>query len=561
MPEKYFVTQMKKIPLSEDDFVYIVDSVIAGDIDEKTKVLTSTSGEHYKRIDDFTDLNKPANYYSNIVEVDKITSIFGNKYDFSDAVKEYERYCKQIIYYVSKAGQDGYMMLPIDKRPYLKAMERVQENPKAFENGPRTLPPDDQPMKDEYEDPFIESLKELVSRVVAGKYSPDELIDIKCRLNEQKEEIEAAIDSVELHQDALDEELDAASRGIKTPPKPTPLGQGDVLENININDIFDKVTKVLIAQDKPARRVIVELSRLDRMRKKGYGILLTGDSGVGKTLLMSLLARHINRPFLAIDSTQLTAQGFVGNSIEQNLWQLYEDCGHDLKKAERAIIYFDEIDKKGSANKNDISGQAVLNMLLKFLDGTTYTACKSQQHQTPETTVKINTSNMIVVSGGAFLDVYKKEEKRPMGFATESKEEVPTKDIKPTIKDFIDKSLMTKEFMGRHPVIIHLNSLDIDGIRRVLLESDDSALKIQEEVFASAGVKLTTKDGYIVSVAKKALDEDLGARGLNTYITETTWQAFDEVTSNPGVYEEVILTEETVENGEKYQLVKRKTKK
>jgi hypothetical protein len=116
-------------------------------------------------------------------------------------------------------------MLPIDKRPYLKAMERVQENPTAFENGPRTLPPDDQPMKDEYEDPFIESLKDLVSRVVAGKYSPDELIDIKCRLNEQKEEIEAAIDSVELHQDALDEELDAASQGIKTPPKPTPLGQ------------------------------------------------------------------------------------------------------------------------------------------------------------------------------------------------------------------------------------------------------------------------------------------------------------------------------------------------
>ena len=120
---------------------------------------------------------------------------------------------------------------------------------------------------------------------------------------------------------------------------------------------------------------------------------------------------------------------------------------------------------------------------------------------------------------------------------------------------------MTKEFMGRHPVIIHLNSLDIDGIRRVLLESDDSALKIQEEVFASAGVKLTTKDGYIVAVAKKALDEDLGARGLNTYITETTWQAFDKVTSNPGVYEEVILAEETVENGENYQLVKRKPKK
>ena len=234
MPEKYFVTQMKKIKLSEDDFVYIVDSVIAGDIDEKTHILTATSGKQYKRIDDFSDLNSPANYYSNIIEVDKITSVFGNKYDFSDAVKEYEKHCKQIIYYVSKAGRDGYMMLPIDKRPYLKAMERVEENPKAFENGPRTLPPDDQPMKEEYEDPYVESLKDLVSRVVAGKYSPDELIDIKCRLNEQKEELEAAIDSVELHQDALDEELEAVSERSTTPPKPTPLGKSDVLENINI---------------------------------------------------------------------------------------------------------------------------------------------------------------------------------------------------------------------------------------------------------------------------------------------------------------------------------------
>ena len=199
-------------------------------------------------------------------------------------------------------------------------------------------------------------------------------------------------------------------------------------------------------------------------------------------------------------------------------------------------------------------------MLLKFLDGTKYIACKNQQHQTADTSVRIDTTNMLIVGGGAFLDVYEEKKSTPCGFVAPTAEK-KKEQTEPTMTDFIEKAMMPKEFMGRVPVIIHLNNLNIDSLRKILLESEDSALKLQEEVFAEEGVKLTTKDGYIVAIASKALEEKIGARGLNKLITDSTWQAYDEVISNPGEYDEVILTEETVENGKSFQLIKKANKK
>lgn len=565
MPEKYFATIMKKTPVNESDYIYTVDSVTAGDIDKETQILTTATGEKYKPVTDFSDFDESQLYYSNIIEVDQISAAFKDQLPFSDAIKAYEDQCKLIAYYVTKTNNGGFILLPIDKRPYLSTMEKIRANPSAYED--KIAQQSEEALQveikdEEDEDPFITELQDLLEAIVLGSFSPDELIDIKYRLKDRMDELECVMEAVDMQCESLEEELDkitgVAQEETQTMPAPTPLKPKKDVEVINVDDVFGKVTKVLIAQDKPARRVIVELSRLDRMRKKDYGILLTGESGVGKTLLMSLIANNINRPFVSIDSTQLTAQGFVGRSIEQYLWELYEDCGCDLEKAERAIIYFDEIDKKGSEKKSDISGQAVLNMLLKFLDGTTYVACKNPQVQTPENSVRMSTKNMIVVAGGAFLDVYKQNKKNSIGFSSQnSSKEEPHEE--PTIKDFVEKSMMSKEFMGRVPVIVHLNDLDVDGIRRIILESEDSALRIQEEVFQEAGVKLTTKDGYILSVANKALEKKIGARGLNKIITDSTWVAYDEVISHPGEYEEVILDSDTVENENSFQLVKKKS--
>jgi ATP-dependent Clp protease ATP-binding subunit ClpX len=167
---------------------------------------------------------------------------------------------------------------------------------------------------------------------------------------------------------------------------------------------------------------------------------------------------------------------------------------------------------------------------------------------------------MLIVGGGAFLDVYEEKKSNPCGFVAPT-QETKQENKEPTMTDFIKKAMMPKEFMGRVPVIIHLNNLNIDSLRKILLDSEDSALKLQEEVFAEEGVKLTTKDGYIIAIASKALEEKIGARGLNKLITDSTWQAYDEIISNPGKYEEVILSEETVNDGKSFQLIKKGNKK
>ena len=170
--------------------------------------------------------------------------------------------------------------------------------------------------------------------------------------------------------------------------------------------------------------------------------------------------------------------------------------------------------------------------------------------------VKIDTSNMIVILGGAYTDVYKNlVEKNIPGFngVISSKPRYR----KATTKDFTDRGMMTDEFMGR-VTVIKLNDLGVDDIKRVMLESDESAIKIQEEIFNKMGVKLTFTDGFASEVAKQADEKKTGARGLNGIIDEATWKAFGEVHSHRGEYEEVILDENTVNDSSNYQLVKKK---
>ena len=203
-----------------------------------------------------------------------------------------------------------------------------------------------------------------------------------------------------------------------------------------------------------------------------------------------------------------------------------------------------------------MSGQAVLNTLLTFISGETYVACKHPNHVTENNSTKINTSNMLIVAGGAFLDVYSPaHQKSSLGFTPKTSDDIEIKE--PEITDFIEKAQMPKEFMGRVPIIVRMNSLNIDSIRKILLESDESILKLQEEIFDKKGVKLTTQDGYIMSISQAALDRKIGARGLNKLISDTTWIAYDDVCSHPNEYEEIILTDETAKDPSSYQFVKK----
>ncbi|MBE6157230.1 MAG: AAA family ATPase [Firmicutes bacterium] len=330
-------------------------------------------------------------------------------------------------------------------------------------------------------------------------------------------------------------------------------------ETINVKKLHEKITKTLIAQDKPALRVIAGIASLDLDNRNKFGMLVTGSSGVGKTKLLQLIAKNLDRPFLFIDSTQLTVPGIVGKDIEEYLWELYVSCGYDLEKAERAIILFDEIDKKRSNSNSDVSGRAVLNTLLKFLDGTTYSACENTQHKEPGTYVDINTSNMIVIASGAFEDLYHSPDKNISGFNTKAPTNTETKEV--SVKDFIEKGQTPREFMRRMSVVVHLNDLHEKDYIDILNKSDESPTKIEQEKFQKLNTKLTFTDECIKKLGEVAYKKGLGVSGLVGEVEEIIWQPFVEVTSNKGEYEEVIITDKTVEDNNNYQLVKRKRSK
>lgn len=265
---------------------------------------------------------------------------------------------------------------------------------------------------------------------------------------------------------------------------------------------------------------------------------------------MSLIAKNLDRPFYKIDATKLTIPGYVGTDIEEELWNLYVKCGKDVEKAEHAVIFLDEIDKKGSDNKSDISGRGVLNILLPFIEGTEYDACASVKTATQR--VKINTSNMIVILGGAFQDVYDNlKKKNGIGFGATQDEQKP----QATTKDFVKKAGIPDEFMGR-VTIVKLNDMDANSIKRILKESDESALHIQEKLFKELGVKLTSTEEFLDKIAMEAVERKTGARGLNNVVDDATWEAYNEVYTHPNEYSEVILTKDTADNPKKYILKK-----
>ncbi len=596
MPEKYFATIMKKTPLGENEFMFTPESVTAGDIDPKTRVLTTYTKDRYIPITALDSKEENiAGYYTNPLETDRVNEVF-HKDVWAEAAEEYNERALQLVYYVVKSDDDAIVSV-IDRAKLLKTVADVKENKlkkeqlkpettnseedeQSHEDEEETVldPTDIVQLLDDYNDydenKLAEIIKVLVEKVIEGKLTPDQLIDLQEIFQEVVSEAESAVESVKLQRETIDAEMTAA---VEKPqprvPTPQPLTvkkeestklsketQSQVLAEIDIKDLFKKVTRTLVAQDEGARRMIVEISRLIDSDERNYAILLTGDTGVGKTLLMSLISLYIGRPFIKIDSTQLTGAGYVGNSIEESLWKLYEKCGKNKDLAEEAIVYFDEIDKKGNQNKNAVNGKQVLDSLLAFIEGTEYVASKHLQHQNDSNTIVLDTSKMIKITSGAFLDVYRHKKKSSLGFKTQERQEAEEKmNSNPKSTDFVTLGNMTDEFMGRHQVIIHLNDMTVDSLKDILLHSDDSAIKRQERIFAKKKVKLTTREGYIKKVAEAALKSETGARSLNAIVTDSTWYAYEDICNNQGQYDEVILTEETVENPKVYQLVKKQT--
>lgn len=563
---KYVAAILQRHYISNNQYLYTFHHLETGSYDNQLHCFIDRNGNEYAHMSDESLFYSEIPYsYDNIIEKKQLHEFFGQDMPLSQCIPLYEDLLRDIVYFScrTKDGRIGCVAINLDQ---FESLINGQMPPEIqnMQNVTSTNPSQDI-------DPEA-SLDNLILNIIDGIYTIDELKKIResaqtnygnlerllDTLNLQIEASEKGESFVKLKNEKKQKELEETFKDVKEEKAISEDKKDDEVciftDRIDLIKILNTIKKTLIAQDDPARIVITEIARKEQEPKlKERGLLLTGQTGVGKTKLMSLIAKNLDRPFHKIDATKLTVPGYVGTDIEEELWKLYVECGKDLNKAEHAIIFIDEIDKKGSDKNSDISGKGVLNTLLPFFEGTEYDACESVKTSTQK--VKINTSNMTIILGGAFQSMYDNlKGKKEIGFKLESSDEQEknSEDKKAEIEDF-EKAGIPKEFVGRVDVI-KLNDMDVNSIKRVIKESDESALHIQEKIFKQLGVKLTSTEEFLDKIASEAVRRKTGARGLNTVIEDATREAYFNVYTKPDEYSEVILTKETADNPKKYIL-------